>query len=318
MQFSSGATDLNPAVIQLNDEISYTKKSIIESINNQLVASRQYIAELNRRLRNVESELKLLPKTERELINIERKFELNEGMYVFLKQRQAELGIAKSSYVPSAKVVDYAKLDFQHIYPKETNNYGIGGFLGLLVPLLIVVVVDVLDNKIKSKQDLDKATKIPLAGIIGHNDKSTNLSVFANPKSSIAESFRALRSNLGFFSPEEENSGKIFVVTSSISGEGKTFCSINLASVLSLSGKPTVLVGVDLRKPKIYMDFDLSNQVGLSNFLVGQADKEDIIQPTKYPNLSLISAGPIPPNPSELILSEYPAASVGIYISILL
>ena len=159
-----------------------------------------------------------------------------------------------------------------------SNNYGIGGFIGIMIPLIIVVLLDILDNKIKSKQDLDKATKIPLAGIVGHNDKSSNLSVFSNPKSSIAESFRALRSSLDFFSPQLDDKGKIFVVTSSISGEGKTFCSINLASVLSLSGKKTVLIGVDLRKPKIYMDFDLSNQVGLSNYLVAQAELDEAIR----------------------------------------
>ena len=146
-------------------------------------------------------------------------------------------------------------------------------------------------------------TNIPIMGLIGHNSKETNLIVRDHPKSSLAESFRSLRANLKFLG-KGETDPQVFLVTSSIGGEGKTFCSINLATVMALSKKKTILIGVDLRKPKIYNDFDLSNERGLSSYLIGQDSLEDVLQKTSIENLSLISAGPIPPNPSELIMSS--------------
>ncbi|MBX7126547.1 MAG: CpsD/CapB family tyrosine-protein kinase, partial [Cyclobacteriaceae bacterium] len=138
-------------------------------------------------------------------------------------------------------------------------------------------------------------------GGVGHKRTGDNRIVASSPKSAIAESFRALRSNLTYFLGERKT--PIILVTSSISGEGKTFTTINVATVIALSGKRTLIVGADLRRPKIFADFGLGNEVGLSTYLAGMHSFEEVLQKTQEPNLLLVSGGPVPPNPSELILS---------------
>ena len=157
----------------------------------------------------------------------------------------------------------------------------------------------------QSRQDIEKVTNIPLAGIAPHSKYESNLVVLNKPKSSLSEAFRALRSNLKFIAEKpQDGTGQVFAVTSSIGGEGKTFVAINLASVLSLGTEKVCLVGVDLRKPKIFNDFGLSNDIGLSNFLAGHNEQQEIIQKTTYNNLDVISGGIVPPNPSELVQTQ--------------
>ena len=153
------------------------------------------------------------------------------------------------------------------------------------------------DKKLKD-EDIKRMTQLPVLGNMPHNSDKTNLVVFNNPNSAIAESYRLLRARMQFLTKEEAS--PVVLVTSSMPGEGKTFTAINLASVYSLLGKKTVLIGFDLRKPKIYQDFKLSNEKGISTWLIGQDKLQDVIQETAFENLSIISAGPIPPNPSEL------------------
>ena len=141
-------------------------------------------------------------------------------------------------------------------------------------------------------------TQLPVLGNMPRNPDKTNKVVFENPNSGQAESFRLLRAKMEFLT--KEATSPVILVTSSMPGEGKTFVSINLASVYSLLGKKTVLVGFDLRKPKIFQDFNLKNEKGVSTWLIGQDKLQDVIQQTSYENLSVISAGPVPPNPSEL------------------
>ena len=190
------------------------------------------------------------------------------------------------------------------IGPNRTLNYLIGLLLGLILPSGIILLMNALNNKVRSRQDIERNTNIPLGGIAPHSKYESNLVVLNKPKSSVSEAFRALRSNLKFVAkPAPEGKGQVLAVTSSIGGEGKTFMAINLASVLSLGTEKVVLVGVDLRKPKIFNDFELSNEKGLSSYLVGQLSASEIVQKTAYDGLDVISAGIVPPNPSELIQS---------------
>jgi len=141
--------------------------------------------------------------------------------------------------------------------------------------------------------------------VVGNNGTDSNLAVFAKPKSGVSESFRALRSNIQFlFTRSTKDKCKTIIVTSSVSGEGKTFVSMNMATVFALGGKRTILVGLDLRKPKIYEDFEISNKKGVVNYLIGEENIAAIIKKTKIPNLDVIIAGPVPPNPSELLIGS--------------
>ena len=160
-------------------------------------------------------------------------------------------------------------------------------------------------TKIGNPNEIKRLSSIPVLGAIGKSASKNNLVVIEDPRSAIAEAFRGLRSSLQFIYRKQQLEGaKTVRVTSSVSGEGKTFCSINLASVFALSQRKTVLVGLDLRKPKIFGDFDLPNVNGVVNYLIGDSTLEEIIQPTKIPHLDVILAGAVPPNPSELLMSS--------------
>jgi capsular exopolysaccharide synthesis family protein len=173
---------------------------------------------------------------------------------------------------------------------------------GFIVPLLIIIIYEYFNNKILDKRDIERVTKAPILGAIGHNVYNSDLPVYDNPKSSLAESFRTLRTNLQYIIPEKKS--KIIGITSAISGEGKTFIAVNLATILSMSGKKILLAGIDLRKPKIHKIFNLANKKGVSTYLIGDSSFDEIIHETNIKNLYIAPSGPTPPNPAELIDSK--------------
>jgi capsular exopolysaccharide synthesis family protein len=244
-----------------------------------------------------------MPKTELQLRGIERKFTLSDAIYTFLMQRRAEAQIARASSMPDYEVVDQAVVAMSYIVaPKKMLNYAIAIFLAFLFPTLFVLARDFLNNKLTEPEEVENATDFPILGKIFHNYHRTKQVVNEHPNSSVTESFRATRTNFQFFS--EGGKRQVLLITSSTSGEGKTFCSINLASVFALNGHRTVLLEFDLRRPKIHQEFNSSNIIGISSFLIDKANLEDIIVPTHIENMDLISAGPAAPNPAELINSE--------------
>ncbi|WP_373399065.1 CpsD/CapB family tyrosine-protein kinase [Algoriphagus halophilus] len=174
--------------------------------------------------------------------------------------------------------------------------------MGLFIPLALLLGYHYLNNKIVDQVQLKNVLRIPLLGTIGYSTKDTNLLIQDHPKSMVSESFRSLRSAL-FYIASEKKCKKI-LVTSSVSGEGKTFVSINLASAIALSGKKTLLLGLDLRRPKISEYLGVHNQTGLSNYLVDKARKEEIIVKTVFEDLYVVPSGPVPPNPAELLLKD--------------
>jgi capsular exopolysaccharide synthesis family protein len=178
-------------------------------------------------------------------------------------------------------------------------------FLGILIPLIVVLIIFFVNNSIQNTDELSNLTKIPLIGVIGVNRDKTELAVYNKPKSALSESFRAIRSSLQFLYKKQNVEGaKTLMITSSVSGEGKTFCSINIATVFALSEKKTVIVGLDLRKPKLFEEFNLNNDKGVVNYLINESSVDDITNATEIPFLDVILSGPIPPNPAELIISE--------------
>jgi capsular exopolysaccharide synthesis family protein len=290
----------NPLMSSRIARLNELKKELNESVGNLRSTDQIKLEFLNKQTTDVEKQIGYLPLAQRQLISIQRNYSLLENLYVYLMQKKAEAEISKASNVSDLAIVNPAMLAGGAIVPKTRQNLTIGAVVGLLIPLLIFVLLEYLNVRVQSKEDIEKFTAIPFIGGIGHKKSEVNLEVLVSPKSVIAESFRALRSNLNFFIGKKDKA--VFLITSSISGEGKTFTSINLASVFSLSGRSTLIVGADMRKPKLFKDFDASNDVGLSTFLAGMADFNSVLQKTKYPNLDLVSGGPVPPNPSELLL----------------
>ena len=294
----------NPYLAGLDSQIKEVKENITEIVQN--LSANQAISqkELNNRIHRLERELQSLPKAEREYVNIKRMFDLSEGLYLFLMQKKAEAGITKASTTANIQIVNPAKQIGGQVSPNVNKNYVVALAGGLGLPVGILFLFFYFNDRIRYKDEVLALSNIPFLGIIGHNTSKSNLIVSEKPRSAVAESFRSVRSNLQFFSSEKDNSCKTFLLTSSVSGEGKTFCSANLGIVYAFSGKKTLILGGDLRKPRVFEGFNKNNELGLSNFLIGQARLEDVIQETSIPNLFLITGGLIPPNPSELLMSE--------------
>lgn len=293
-------TEASPAVKEVNRKITDLNISIRENLNNVDFNSNSLIKDLGNRISEIEKSFASLPETEQNLIRIQREFSLTENIYNYLMERRAEAAISKASNEANNKIVEPARGGIQ-ISPTPLKNYLISILLGLFFPVSFVVVRELFRTKIEDVQYLESKLKIPLLGTILQNKKSeSNLVVFDHKKSGISESFRSLRANLKFILPKDKQI--TLLVTSTISGEGKTFCAMNIASAYSLTGKKTILVGCDMRKPKIFTSFELTNEIGLSTFLSGQeSDFEKVICKTKYSNLDVIVSGPTPPNPAELL-----------------
>ncbi len=292
----------NPLLTSRMNRLAELKREVLESMASLKSTDKIKLDFLNAQISSVEKQISYLPSAERQLISIQRNYSLLENLYVFLMQKMSEAEISRASNTSDIIMVNPPMQAGGAIFPKVNQNYMLGVMAGLGLPLLLFVILELLDNRIQSREDIEKITSIPFIGGIGHKKGNLNLEVLKFPKSSISEAFRSLRSNLIYFTGKNDKAA--FLITSSISGEGKTFTSVNLASIFSLSGKKTLIVGADMRKPKLYMDFGVSNNIGLSTYLAGIAEFSEVIQSTGYPNLDIVSGGPVPPNPSELLLSQ--------------
>ena len=298
--------EINPKNLFIKDldiQISNLKTTILENIKynyNKLEISKQ---DIESRIAKLNSQLTYLPRTERELIGMERKFKLNDAIYTFLLQKRAEAQIARASNTPDYELIDAAKyFQAQLISPKTRMNYIIAIFLGLFFPFTIILIRDFLNNKVTDIQEIELISPLPVIGQVFHNRTKSNAIIRDYPKSPLADSFRTIRTNLQFFSKGIDK--MVILITSTSSGEGKSFCSVNLASVYALLGKKTLLLGFDLRKPALFEDLNLKNEIGITSYLINNNKINEIIQHTEIENLDFIAAGPIPPNPVELIASE--------------
>ncbi|MDF2159367.1 polysaccharide biosynthesis tyrosine autokinase [Algoriphagus sp. CAU 1675] len=291
----------HPKVKEMDAQISRVRENIFENIHNLVENTKERKAQALAKLSDEGKEFSKLPQAESVFMGLNREFKLRENLYNYLLEKRAEAGIARASNISDNSVLDYARRG-SLIFPKKSQNYGLAFGLGLIIPLSILLLYHYLNNKIVDQIQLKNVLRIPLLGTIGHSTKDTNLLVQEFPKSMVSESFRSLRSAL-FYIASDKKCKKI-LVTSSVSGEGKTFVSINLASAIALSGKKTLIVGLDLRRPKISEYLGVSNQTGLSNYLVDKASREEIIVQTPYENLYVVPSGPIPPNPAELLLKD--------------
>jgi succinoglycan biosynthesis transport protein ExoP len=289
-----------------DNQMEAVKNVLLENITTAKSSLQYDLATVESKINQTESKIKRLPDDQQELIKIKRKYDLSDNIYNTFLQKRSEADIVKAANLSDIHFIDPAKdIGGGLIGPKTGVNYVLALFLGLLLPLLVIVVMFFINNTIHNPEDIQKLTSIPLIGVVGINMDNINLAVFEKPKSALSESFRAIRSSLQFLYKKNNVAGaKTLMITSSVSGEGKTFCSINIATVFALSEKKTVIVGLDLRKPKLFEEFNLQNTVGVVNYLIDQKSLDEIVNPTSIPFLDVILSGPIPPNPSELIMSD--------------
>jgi capsular exopolysaccharide synthesis family protein len=300
----SSVTEDHPAVVQVNKDIEREKRILEEHIDEMIGNISRNIEDFEKEMSQEKSEIKTLPAKEQELINYQRNQALNESTYSFLKQKSYEAGSAIASNTSELKVIDTAKDTGQGpISPNTDFNYMVAFLTGLIFPLLYAITRELLNDKIDDLEDLKNKFSIPVIGTVGSVKDLEHLGVFSKPKSSFAESFRILRSNMYFLLKNKtEHDSKVVLVTSSISGEGKTTVAANLATVFAISGKKTLLINMDLRKPRLHEEFDMKNDFGAVNLLVDKDDLDTVKIATKVNNLDVIFSGPTPPNPSELIV----------------
>ena len=300
------AKNSNPVFRDLDRQINAEKEVLLENITSSKQIINGEINKLNSEINEAERELRSFPKEEQELANIQRRFSINQEAVTLFLSKKSEATIIKASNVSDILFIDNAKdVGGAQVGPNTRFNYIVAAILGGAIPLAIVFAIVFFNTRIGNIEEIKRISMLPILGIIGKSNYSSNLLLKNHPRSAIAESFRSLRSSLQFIYRKRDIEGtKTVLVTSSISGEGKTFTSINLAMVFALSEKKTLLVGLDLRKPKIFDDFKLTNDVGVVNFLIGDRSLDEIKQSSGVPCLDIILAGPIPPNPSELLISE--------------
>ncbi|MAR39438.1 MAG: hypothetical protein CMD22_01905 [Flavobacteriales bacterium] len=293
----------NPSVKDFDLQLNQLSINIKEVILNSKKSNSTIIKDLKERITIEESSLSFLPIEQRELLNIERIQKTSEGLYMFLLQKKSEAEITASSITSNVRHIEPAAFfNKKSVLPNVYQVYSISLLIGVLFPLLFLLILDVINDKIKSRIDLERLTKINLIGLIGRNHSAHNLLLRLNPKSAIAEGFRALRSNLVY--QDKDLNDKVYLVTSSLSGEGKTFIASNLAVVFANSGKKTLLLGADMRRPKIYEDFSTENIKGLSSLLEGIHSIDDVTIHSEEKNLDVIISGPPPENPSDILLSD--------------
>jgi tyrosine-protein kinase Etk/Wzc len=291
----------NPSVVSLVDEMEKIKPGILENIRSQrrsLEAGKGDLAATNNRYSSM---LRTIPEKERELLGISRQQGIKNNIYTFLLQKREEAALSYASTVPDSRIVDRAESGDKPVSPKGSLIYLIAvvGALGLGIGS--ISAKDMLTRTIQGRQEIEKYTNTPILGEVVHAKTSSPLVVGEGKRTVIAEQFRHLRTSLGYLGINSKK--KKVLLTSSISGEGKSFVTANLGISLALMGKKVVLIELDLRKPKLADAFGIDRKVGITNFLIEQKEAVEIIRNTTVNNLFLIPSGPIPPNPSELLLN---------------
>lgn len=304
-RLSTTLTPKSPKMKELNLQIETTKKQIQESLRTIKKHSEITQKELKRQQNLLQAEIDKLPTTQRNMINIERQFKFNDEIYNFLYQKRAEAEIAKSAALPDHKIIDEAKHALK-VYPKTGMNFLLAFVIGLIIPGGYILIRYMTNNSVNGKEDLEKISDAPILGYIPAIPEDYNkMVVLDKPKSQIAEAFRSIRTNVKYILQDDNaTEGRVILVTSALPNDGKSMFSLNFASVFSLSGKKTIIVGYDLRKPKLHKVFHVDGSRGITSYLIGHHSYEDIIQHTEFDNLDVLVSGPIPPNPSELVDSE--------------
>lgn len=281
----------HPIVRKLTQNISHTQNSIATTIKNlkNRITKRKKI--LQKMIKDHGELLNTLPEKEKIFGGLQRKFIMNEKIYAYVLEKRASTAIAKASMVSPSSIIDTAQVPLDPIAPKRVQIVTIGFLLGLLLGIFISLLLEVFNNRIKNEDDIRENSTLPLLGVIPHmSSESNQIKVFESPKSIISEAFRTLRTNLQFFS--NDNKTMIISVTSSVGGEGKSTVTTNLASIISLTGKKTIILNMDMRKPTLHQKFDLKNDFGISNLLAKRSSLKDVIQKSKYENIDVITSGP--------------------------
>ncbi len=294
-------------IASLNHQIRIQKRLVKESVSSLLDKARTKKRKLREKVKEMEQRYFGVPQKKIEYARLKRVFNINEKYYTLLLEKKTEYSISKAGFVHQNEILEEARVPESPISPNTQLAVITFLMFGVVISFLLVVVRYLIHDQITSLNEVVRMTQASV-GVLGiiprYKEKAppSQLLVDKNPKSMITESFRGIRSNLQFLSDKEGS--HLAAVTSTISGEGKTFFAINLAGIYALMGKKVLLLDLDMRKPKIHLEFQVNNEKGISTLLSGANSLEDVLCDSQMENLSFIPAGPVPPNPSELLLSD--------------
>lgn len=293
----------SPPILELDRRIARVKKNLLVYIGNLRVALQKKIHDFNGEIQTYISDIKTLPYKQKGLLNIQRKLSVNENMYLFLLQKRSNTSIAKASIIPETKVIESAR-SMGLVKPLRKKILTSYMMFGAVLGFLIIMIRSVFFARIDSVEELKSKTKLPVIGEVIFAKMQSDLIIAAEtePKSPIAESFRTIRTNLQFLTTA--GSCKVIVITSNSPGEGKTFCSLNLAGILAKAGKKVLILELDLHKPRVQKGLNIIADIGISTIVIGKNTIAECVKQTQIENLEVILSGPLPPNPSEIILTR--------------
>ena len=291
----------NPILEKLEREEATILANLYENINSQQeYISHQQTVLANQKIK-ISRQQNLLPGKEQQFMNIKRNFDLNNNLYTLLLEKRVEAQIQKASNLPDNEIIEQAYFE-DIIAPKTNRIFQMSVLLGLILPALFIFLKEFFNNEVQSKEDIEEITSIPIVGNIALSKKEGDVLTQKFPRAPITEAFRALRTRLDYFKNGSDK--QVILVTSSTGGEGKTFCAVNMAGIFALAGRKTIVLGFDLRKPKLGQNIGLSEEIGITSYLIGNNTLDEVINSTKYKNLDCIVSGPVPPNPAELVDSK--------------
>lgn len=291
----------NPYVKEAEGQIENLRERVRENLRNIKSSYNSVIASLQRRGSAEQSELKALPYKLKEYVEIQRQVNSKLALFNLLQGKREETAITRASTISNSKVIDMAVPSNVPVKPNRRAVQLLALLMGLLVPALVIFIRELLNDKVNSRADIERITSVPILGEVGHSFSGQTLVVTKTSRSMVAEQFRIIRSNLQYILPQKEK--PVILVTSSFSGEGKSFVSTNMSAVMALTGKRTVILEFDIRKPRVLAGLGITKQAGISNYLIGKADLNELLIPVPgQENLFVLPCGPVPPNPSELLL----------------
>lgn len=298
------STERNPSVININNNISTIKNSILNSINNLNSSLLIRKKKLKKEENKFKGRIASVPAYENIFRGFERQQQIKENLYLYLLQKREETALALSATEKTTKIIDSAYGGYSPISPNKKILYLGGLVLGFLLPFSIIYLKNLFNNKLQTRKDIENLTSIPILGDVPRSNTDKKIVVSEQDRSSTAESFRLLRTNINFMLSKVEEKSKVIYITSTLSGEGKTFISINLASVLALTSKKVLLIGADIRKPKITDYLNVGEGKGLTHYLMDEnLEVQDVIDEIEGSNFDMLHSGVIAPNPSELLMN---------------
>ena len=296
-------TASNPMVKNLESSIDKLRNDIVQNLKNVRQSYQGYISSLQQKNAAASMEVSKIPTKEKQLLDITRRQKILEELFSFLLQKKLETSISSASTISNVRVIESAIATGIPVMPNKKGTYLLALFLGLGIPAGIIFLKEFLNDKVKSRADIERATQAPVLGEVSHSDEKETLVVSRTSRRFIAEQFRIIRTNLEYILPK--TGSQVILVTSSSSGEGKSFMSSNIGAVKALTGKRTVIMEFDIRKPKVAGSLGVKHRTGISNYIIGKASFEDVVVPVPgVENLFMIPCGPVPPNPSELLLDD--------------